>query len=171
MKILSVLLITFTFVFSVTSASADERATLNYAANVDVAASAEDAWDTFKTFGKIENWHPATSDTVLLVGQEGEPMAVREFQVDGGHYVISELLAYDEDRMWFNYRIIKTSLPLANYVAEMWVEDGSDGGSTIHWKADFQRPDGSAADQDAATEGLVEAVFAAGLGNLATLNN
>ena len=96
---------------------------------------------------------------------------MREFQVKGGGFVISELLAYDEGRRWFKYRIIKTDLPRANYVAEMWVKPAAGGGSVVHWAARFQRPEETAKpDQDdAATEKLVQAVFKGGLDNLAVI--
>jgi mxaD protein len=104
----------------------------------------------------------------MLVGQNGLPLAVREFDLKGGGNVISELLDYDETRRWFRYRILKTNLPLANYVGEMWVEPTPDGHATVKWSSEFQRPVGSSnpdAD-DRATEGLVQAVFTAGLDHL-----
>jgi hypothetical protein len=106
------------------------------------------------------------------VGENGKPLAVREFQLKGGGgFVISELLAYDEARKHFKYRIIKTNLPLANYVAEMWVTPASGGGSVVHWSAQFQRPEEQAKpDQDdAATMKLVQGVFKAGLDNIAVI--
>ncbi len=109
----------------------------------------------------------------MLVGTNGTPLAVREFDLKGGGSVVSELLEYDEDRHWFRYRILKTTLPLANYVGEMWVEPADDGHATVRWSAQFQRPVGST-DPDAddrATEGLVQAVFTAGLDNLHLLAN
>ena len=104
----------------------------------------------------------------MLVGENGTPLAVREFQVKGGGFVISELLAYDEDKRWFRYRIIKTNLPMRNYVAEMWVEPAADGGSVVHWSGQFQRPDDNPdpAQADRATEKLVQGVFKAGMENL-----
>ena len=35
--------------------------------------------------------------------------------------MISELLSYDEARKHFKYRILKTNLPLANYVGKVIV--------------------------------------------------
>lgn len=110
---------------------------------------------------------------MLLVGRNGTPLAVREFQVKGGAYVISELLAFDERKRWFKYRILKTNLPLSSYVAEMWVEPAPKGGSVVKWSAQFQRPEETPKpDQDdAATTKLVQGVFKAGLDNIATLNS
>jgi mxaD protein len=148
------------------------RPVLKYKSEVALKAPPQKAWDSFKTFGAIHEWHPATEGTKLLVGENGKPLAVREFQIKGGPgFVISELLAYDEGRKRFKYRIIKTNLPLASYVAEMWVVPAAGGGSVVHWSATFQRPEEQAKpDQDdAATSKLVQGVFKAGLDNLALI--
>ena len=81
------------------------------------------------------------------------------------------MLAYDEGRKWFKYRILKTNIPLANYVAEMHVKPAAGGGSVVHWSAQFQRPAENAKpdEDDAATTKLVQGVFKAGLDNLAVI--
>jgi mxaD protein len=151
---------------------AQPRPVLHYNSEITLTATPQRAWDTFKTFGAIHDWHPATEGARLLVGRNGQPLAVREFRIKGGDaFVISELLSYDEARRHFRYRIIKTNLPLSNYVAEMWVTPGRKGGSVVHWSARFQRPEDGAtpAGDDAATQQLVQGVFKAGLDNIAVL--
>jgi mxaD protein len=147
------------------------RPVLSYRSEVALQAAPQKAWDSFKTFGAIHEWHPATEGTRLLVGENGKPLAVREFQLKGGGFVISELLAYDERRKRFKYRILKTSLPLSNYVGEMWVQPAAGGGSVVHWSATFQRPEEEAqpGQDDAATLKLVQGVFKAGLDNIAVI--
>lgn len=150
------------------------RPVLKFESQITVKASPQKVWDSFKTFGAIHDWHPATENCKLLVGDNGKPLAVREFQLKGGGgFVISELLAYDESRKHFKYRIIKTNLPLANYVAEMWVTPASGGGSVVHWKGSFQRPaetpQQGQGDED--TMKLVQGVFKAGLDNIAVITS
>ena len=156
-------------VFSAPAAA--ERPTLKYASQIDSKATPQKAWESFRKFDSIHEWHPATEGTKLLVGSNGKALAVRGFQLKGGGFVISELLAYDEGRKWFKYRIIKTNLPLANYVAQMWVKPRAGGGSVVHWAGQFQRLDDNAKpDQDdAATMKLVQGVFKAGLDNVALI--
>ncbi|MBT0570529.1 SRPBCC family protein [Curvibacter sp. CHRR-16] len=151
-----------------------ERPLLKYKDEITLKAPPQKAWDTFKDFDSIHKWHPATENTVLLVGQNGKPLAVREFQIKGaGAFVISELLAYDERKRWFKYRIIKTNLPLSNYVGEMWVVPAPHGGSVVKWTGQFQRPEETPKpDQDdAATIRLVQGVFKAGLDNIVSLTS
>jgi mxaD protein len=147
------------------------RPVLKYNSEVRLEAPPQKAWNSFKTFGAIHEWHPATEGTKLLVGENGKPLAVREFQLKGGGFVISELLSYNEGRRRFTYRILKTNLPLANYVGEMWVTSAPRGGSVVHWSATFQRPDEQAKPEqdDAATMKLVQGVFKAGLDNIAVI--
>jgi len=149
------------------------RPILHYKDQIKLKASPQQAWDTFKQFDSIHTWHPATEGTVLLVGENGKPLAVREFQLKGGGFVISELLDYDEAKMWFQYRIIKTSIPLRGYVGEMQVVPADDGGSIVLWSAQFQRPDEvpQPGQDDGDTVQLVQGVFTAGLENLAVLTS
>lgn len=149
------------------------RPILYYKDQIALQASPQQAWDTFKQFDSIHTWHPAAESTVLLVGENGKPLAVREFQLRGGGFVISELLEYDEMKMWFKYRIIKTSIPLRGYVGEMQVVPGDDGSSVVLWSAQFQRLDEvpQPGQDDNATEQLVQSVFSAGLQNLRVLTS
>jgi Polyketide cyclase / dehydrase and lipid transport len=144
-----------------------DRPILSHSDETTLTVTADRAWDSFKVFDAIDAWHPATENCSLLVGKNAEPLAVREFGLKGGGFVISELLDYDEARHWFRYRILKTNLPLANYVGEMWVEPAAQG-ATVKWSATFQRPAGSRDPEadDRATEALVQGVFSAGLEHL-----
>lgn len=137
----------------------------HYQSEIMLKASPASAWDAIKVFDQIHKWHPATEGTVLLAGKNGEPLAVREFQLKGGGFVISELLEYDEAKMRFKYRILKTSLPLKGYVGEMSVAPAAGGGARVHWSAAFRAPE-EGAKGDAATLALVQGVFKAGLENL-----
>jgi uncharacterized protein YndB with AHSA1/START domain len=162
---------TVVMTLGVTATQAQERPMLTYASTIEVAAPPQKVWDSFKDFDRIHDWHPATEKTVLLVGERNKALAVREFQLKGGGFVISELLNFSEPQRWFSYRILKTNLPMTNYVGEMWVESGKAGGSVIHWQAHFQRlVNAGPKEDDAATMGLVQAVFKAGLDNLVVLN-
>lgn len=105
------------------------RAVLKYKSEIALTASLQKAWDAFKTFSALHAWHPATEGCKLLVGEDGKPLAVREFQrKGGGGFVINELLICNEQRKRFTSRILKTNLPLANYVSEMWVSPAAGGG-------------------------------------------
>jgi Polyketide cyclase / dehydrase and lipid transport len=150
------------------SSARAERPLLFHSDKIVLKASPQEAWDAIKTFDQIHKWHPATENTVMLVGTNGVPLAVREFQLKGGGFVISELLEYREDVKWYRYRIIKTNLPMKGYEAEMHVEPGPDGGSIVTWRGQFQRAEENppAGQDDAATMKMVETIFRSGLENI-----
>ena len=139
------------------------RPLLHHEDQVTLRASAQQAWDAIKNFSDIHTWHPAAVSTEMLVGQNGEPLAVREFQIADGGFVISELLEYDEAGRRFKYRIIKASIPLRGYVAEMHVTPTADGGSVVAWSAQFEGPD------EAMAKEIVHGVVKTGLDNLQVL--
>lgn len=143
-----------------------EPPVLHHEDQITLDVSAQEVWDAIKDFDAIHTWHPAAVSTEMLVGENGQPLAVREFQTADGGFVISELLDYDEARRWFNYRIIKTSIPLRGYVAEMQV-DPTDDGCSVRWWATFHGSDsqsGSADDVDPTD--AVKGIFRMGLENL-----
>ena len=113
----------------------------------------------------------AQTKTDPTASNEGKPLAVREFQIKGGGFVISELLEYNESEMWFTYRIIKTDLLLKNYVGDMRVKDNAKGECIVHWEGEFEHPKGSAATakENDQTFGLVQAVFQGGFENIERL--
>jgi mxaD protein len=156
------------FVLAQVDSARAERPLLFHKDQITLKASPQEAWDAIKTFDKIDRWHPATENCVMLVGANGVPLAVREFQLKGGGFVISELLEYNEAARWYRYRILKTNLPMKGYEAEMRVEAAPGGSSIVVWSGQFQRPEETAKpDQDdAATMKLVQGVFRSGLENL-----
>lgn len=144
-----------------------EAPVLHHEDQITLEASAQRAWDAIKDFDAIHTWHPAAVSTEMLVGENGRPLAVREFQVADGGFVISELLDYDEARRWFKYRIIKTSMPLRGYVAEMQVDPTEDG-CTVRWWGTFHGSDPESADGFDPAD-AVKGIFRMGLENLPTV--
>ena len=67
-----------------------ESPVLRHTEQVILKASAQNAWDAIKHFDGTHTWHPAVERTTVLVGANGKPLAVREFQLKG---VSGDLLA------------------------------------------------------------------------------
>ena len=150
---------------------ATERPLLHYKDHISLKAPSGRVWNIIKDFDSIHTWHPLAEDTVLLVGENNQPLAVREFQTGDGGYVISELLEFDELNMRFKYRIIKTSAPIRDYVGEMHVAPKGDGSSTVYWSAKFRQPENipQSGKEQAATMEVVKRIFKGGLNNLADM--
>ncbi len=148
--------------------STADHSVLHHQDHITLEAPPQKVWDAIKDFDSIHTWHPAAQSTVMLVGENGKPLAVREFQTTDGGFVISELLEYDEAKRWFKYRIIKSSLPIRGYVGEMQVVPTDDGGSEVLWSAQFERPDevSQPGQEGPPVEEIVHGILRAGLENL-----
>ena len=146
--------------------STADHSVLHHKDHIILEAPPEEAWDAIKDFDSIHTWHPAAESTVMLVGENGKPLAVREFQTTDGGFVISELLEYDEAKRWFKYRIIKTSFPLRGYVGEMQVVPTDDGGSEVSWSAQVERPDPEVGHEGPPLEEMLHGIVRSGLDNL-----
>jgi mxaD protein len=149
------------------SAGADLRPLLTLEESVDLAVSPDRAWDAIKDFDGIHRWHPGVLNTTLLEGVNNQPMAVRELDLGGGAWLMSELLDWNAAERRFRYRILKSPMPLVAYVAEMRVTPTSQG-CRVTWKGQFKRRTLTAAPgaDDATAMAAVTAVFRTGLDNL-----
>ena len=56
-----------------------EPPVLHHEDQITLEASAEQVWDAIKDFDAIHTWHPGAVSTEMLVGENGQPLAVREF--------------------------------------------------------------------------------------------
>jgi mxaD protein len=138
---------------------------------VKLAASPEAAWNIIKDFDGIHKWHPEIADAQMLEGSNGIPMAARQLTLRDGGMIISELLAYDEAKKTYRYRIIKSPLPIKNYEAVFEVNPDNSGGSIVTWTGQFRRRDEAPKEgqDDAAVTKMMSSTFRAGLDNLPKL--
>lgn len=149
------------------SAGADPRPLLMLEESVDLAAPRERVWDAIKDFDGIHRWHPGVENTTILEGVNNKPMAVRELDLGGGAWLMSELLEWNAAECRFRYRILKSPMPLVAYVAEMNVTPAPKG-CRVTWKGQFKRRALTPAPgaDDATAMATVTAVFRTGLDNL-----
>ncbi len=149
------------------SGDADPRTLLTLEESVDLAVPPDRAWDVIKDFDGIHRWHPGVRNTTLLEGVNNQPMAVRELDLGGGAWLMSELLDWSAGERRFRYRILKSPMPLVAYVAEIHVALVAKG-CRVTWKGQFKRRTlmATAGADDAAALATVTAVFRTGLDNL-----
>ena len=157
-------------VLASSTALADPPKTLKVTKSVTVAAPVEKTWDTVKDFDSLNKWHPGFSADVLQKGDNNKVGAVRKLTVKDGPSFTEELLAFDEAKHTYKYRIIESPLPLRDYVSHITVTPGPNGGSHVTWVGTFKRKSTSdtppEAENDAAALGLINHVYEAGLDNL-----
>ncbi len=145
-----------------------ERPLLHAEGTVELKAAPDRVWDVVGDFTGIHRWHPGVKGATLLEGQNRQALAVRQLDLGDGQWLISELLDWDGSQRTLRYRILKSPLPIVNYVARYSVEPTRSGGSSFTWKAEFRRRDDSpkAGEDDAGASRVVQGIIDQGLANL-----
>jgi hypothetical protein len=112
-------------------------------------------WGIVGDFCAIKAWHPLVADCKQT--NEGDTV-LRTLTAKNGA-TIKEKLVESDDRS-YSYEIIESPLPVKNYNAKLWVEEGERPNRTvIHWDAEF---DAKGASDDEAKKKIND-ILAAGL--------
>jgi len=117
-------------------------------------------WKTIGGFNALPAWHPAVEKSDVTRGDEKG--SVRTLSLAGGGTVTERLDESDAKQRRYRYSILSGPLPVADYSAEVEVEDNGDGTSTLHWSSEFQPKGASEAD----AVGVIRGVYQAGIDNL-----
>jgi Polyketide cyclase / dehydrase and lipid transport len=122
---------------------------------VEAPGAPAQIWGIAGDFCAIKTWHPLVADCKQT--NEGDTI-VRTLTAKNGA-TIKEKLVESDDRS-YSYQIIESPLPVKNYNAKLWVEEGQRPSSTvIHWDAEF---DANGASDDAAKKKIND-ILAVGL--------
>ncbi|MBS0420755.1 MAG: SRPBCC family protein [Proteobacteria bacterium] len=152
------------------AAFADAPKTLKVVKSVNVTAPVDTVWNAVKDFDSLNKWHPGFAADEIQKGENNKVGAVRKLTVKDGPSFTEELLAFDDAKHTYKYRIIESPLPLRDYVSHITVTPGPNGGSHVTWVGNFKRkstsdtpPEG---ENDAAALELINSVYQGGLDNL-----
>jgi mxaD protein len=154
------------------AAFAADAPTLTVTKSIDIKAPANVVWDLVKNFDGLNKWHPAVAKDQILEGKNNTVGAVRLLTLSDGGTIKEKLLAYDDAKHTMKYSILEGVLPVSSYESTISVE-GSTTASKVTWSGTFKRKDLSATPakdaDDATAKTTMEAVYQAGLDNLAKL--
>jgi uncharacterized protein YndB with AHSA1/START domain len=121
-----------------------------------LAVSPDKVWKIIGGFNALPNWLPAVKESKLDAAGR-----VRMLDLAGGGSMSEKLETFDDKAHAYSYSIMRSPLPVSNYVSTLKVsEDGQ--GSTIEWSSEFS-PAG-ASEMDA--KKVVERIYQAGFENL-----
>jgi mxaD protein len=152
------------------AAFADPPTTLKVVKSVNIAAPVDKVWDAVKDFDSLNKWHPGFAKDEIQKGENNKPGAVRKLTIKDGPSFTEELLAFDDAKHTYKYRIIESPLPVRDYVSHITVSPGPKGGSHVTWSATFKRKSTSdtppEAENDDAAKKLITGVYDGGLANL-----
>lgn len=152
-----------------TSAALADHDLLSATETVDIDARPHKVWQRIRNFNGLNEWHPAVAKSNLVNGQNNKPGAVRELTITNGAIIYDELVAIDDERMYYVYKLVDSPLPATEYQSTVAVKPKGAGAQVI-WTVTFRRKNPIAhppADQtDAAAIQLLEGVYRAGIDNL-----
>ena len=156
------------FSFTACATLADHQV-LSATETVDINARTDTVWAAMRDFNALPVWHPAVAKSRIVNGENNKPGAVRELGIKDGPLIFDELVALNDERMYFVYKLVESPLPLTDYQSTVAVKPKGQGSQVI-WTVTFRRKNPTAnppADQsDAAGIDLLQNVYRAGLDNL-----
>ena len=128
---------------------------------VTVDTSPATLWKLLGNFNGLDTWHPAVASSTV----KGSPTtvgSVRTLNLNGGGVIIEKLKAYSAAKQSYTYEIVKSPLPLKNYVSTIALSPAADGKTVVKWSSTF---DAAGAPDDKAKE-VVGGVYDGGLTKL-----
>ena len=149
---------------STVAAAPAERA-VSVVETVQLAAAPVKTWVAIKDFTAWQAWHPAFATTNLIRGDGHTQGSVRVLITKDGGKFTEELVSYDAAARSYQYRIIDSPAPVADYVSTIEVKE-TPSGSTVVWSSSFNVKPGTS---EADAKKLISGVYRAGLDNLASV--
>jgi mxaD protein len=151
---------------------AAKRAVLQVNESVLINGTPNAVWAVVKDWDGLHKWHPAFGNDTLKSGANGKVGSMRTLTLkDGGATFDEELLAYNEKKKAYKYRIVGDSpFPVTDYVSWIHVKAGGKKGTAVlMWKGSFKRKvaDNPPPDQnDKGVKKMISGAYQAGLGNV-----
>ena len=131
-----------------------------YASSV-IDAPATKVWEKVRDFNALPRWHPRIRESRIENGEPSDKVGcVRDFRLQNGDHLREKLLGLSDYDMFCTYSILKSPMPLTDYIATLRLTPISDGDRTfIEWTAEFDCAADAAADL---VDGIGNNVFQAG---------
>jgi len=137
--------------------------------SVEVKASPKKVWTLVKNFDGLHKWHPAFKDDVIKSGKNNVKGAMRTLTLGSGESFDEQLLAFDDKKMLYKYKIVGDSpFPVVNYYSTMHVTKGKSGGAKLIWQGTFNNKPGSGKSDEEVVE-MLNGAYKAGLDNVKTI--
>ena len=146
------------------AAPAAERA-VSVVETVELAVSPARTWGAIKDFASWQSWHPAFAGTQIVQGDGHSTGSVRVLTTQDGARFTEALVDFDEAARSYQYRIIESPAPVADYVSTLQVRP-SKTGSTVVWSSHFNVKPGT---PEGDAKKLISGVYRAGLDHLAAV--
>src|SRR6476659_9788215 len=97
-----------------------------------IDAPIDAVWGMLRDFNGHERWHPAVAESRIEDGRQFDEIGcVRRFRLVDGGILREQLLQLSDRERSFTYCILKTPIPLIDYVASVHLKVVTDGNATF----------------------------------------
>lgn len=127
--------------------------------SIQIAKSPDEVWAAIGEFCAISDWHPVVATCEI---QDKDGTTHRLLTTGDGAELLEKQLGHDDATMVYEYAIMESPLPVADYVSSIKVEADGDG-SRVVWASTFAA--NGASDEEAT--GVISGIYDAGLAELA----
>jgi hypothetical protein len=128
------------------------------AASIDIPVSPDEIWELMGGFGSLRDWMPYIPGLELIEGGR-----VRRFTTPDHSGFTERLLTFDQVGRSYSYTIIKSPIPVTDYLSTLRVGSINGGkGSHVAWTGEFM-PKGVSDDQVVA---IFRDIYEGGLASL-----
>jgi hypothetical protein len=110
----------------------------NLEMSVQLNAPADKVWGLIGGFDALPRWHPAVATSGAA--EEGGK-TLRRLGLHGGGTIVESLEHHDAGARRYTYRILSGPLPVADYRAELSVDEQGGERCRVRWSSEF-KPDG-----------------------------
>jgi len=153
--------LSFKALTDINSSSPIQSKRLRVTEKTELNLSAAKVWAMLSNFGRVEDWHPAVSKTVITEGVNNTAGAVRHLTFMNGATLDEKIVAYSAEKMQIDYVITAGEFPVSNYSTTLSVTAGKDAqSSVVNWVGDFNRAEGG---DDTTAINAVTGVYTSGL--------
>ncbi len=135
---------------------------LTVSKNITVNASPETTWKMIGNFNHLDVWHPVVVDSQLVKGDGQSPGSLRLLTLGNGATITEKLVSHNDSAKRYTYAIVKSPLPVSDYVSTISVSPAANGKATVTWNSTF---DAKGA-EDAEAVKTISGIYDAGLKNL-----
>ena len=129
----------------------------------EVNASADQLWSVIRDFKTLAENNEGIESCVL----EGEGEGAIRTLLAGGLTIIERLDGLDDQARILKYSIVKGDLPVADYHAQITINEQADDSSLIHWQGQFK----AAGIDDEKAETMVRGIYLSSIAGLKSFLN
>ena len=126
-----------------------------------IDVSAQKVWERIRDFNGLPKWHPRIQESRIEDALPSDKIGcIRNFTLQNGDNIREQLLGLSDYDLFYTYAILKSPMPLTDYLATLRLTPVTDGERCFaEWSAEFNcSPD----DESDLVNGISTNVFLGG---------